>query len=114
WCLGDGLGEGMYGTLRRRVVEELLAALNSCDRTSVDDRAARLHVRHCSASHIEVREDVRPERSFELFVAAIFDRILMPLKRRVVDEDVDPTKSVYGRENSGVAKFVISNISWKK
>jgi hypothetical protein len=71
-------------------------------------------VRHCRASHIEIREDVRPERSLELFVREIFDRLLVPLERRVVDEDVDPAKSVYGRDNSGVAKFVIANVSWKK
>ena len=71
-------------------------------------------MRQCRASHIEVGEDVRPERALELFVRQIFDRLLMPLKRGVVDEDVDPTESVYGRENGGVAKIVIAYVAWKK
>ena len=62
----------------------------------------------------EIPEDVRPERSLDLFVREIFNRLLVPLERRAVDEDVDPTKSVYGRENRGVAKSVIENVTWEK
>ena len=63
------------------------------------------------ARHIEIRVDVRAERSIELFVGDVLDRFLVLLIGGVVDEDIQPAKH-FDRAVDGLgAEFRILHIA---
>src|SRR5687768_6698415 len=87
--LRERLGEGVDRALRRRVVEKLLAPFEPRDGARVDDARALGHVRERRLRHVEVAVDVRLESPVELLFGQVFDRLLVLLEGRVVDEDVE-------------------------
>ena len=63
--------------------------------------------------HVEVAEDVRLERSLELFVCQIFDRLLMLLICGVVHQNVDPAKHVDRRLDRRFAERRVAHVAGK-
>src|SRR5919107_2972940 len=88
-ALRERLREGVDRALRGRVVQKLFAPLQARYRARVDYGRALLHPFERGLRHEEVAVDVRLEGAVELLLGHVFERLLVLLEGRVVDEYVE-------------------------
>src|SRR3954469_8342180 len=101
----------MNRALGRRIIQKLLAAVETGDGPRVDDGRAFLQMRQGSARHVEVTEDVCLESPLELIVRDVRQTVLALLKGGVVNEDVESIEFIDDSLHSLFAELRIANVA---
>jgi len=104
----------MDGALSRGIIEQLFVSFESGDRSSVDNRAARLQMRDGGLRHVEIAINVGAEGVIPLLFADLFEVFLAVLKSSVVHENVELTILLESFLNCTLAEVRVGDITRNK
>src|SRR5690606_15708402 len=109
--LGERLGERVYRALGRRIVDQRLVAFESYHGAGIDDGGAGFHMGKRTLRHIEIAENVRPERLLPLLDGDLVQTCPVLLVSGVVDEHVQASQLAGDLFHRRLAKRRIPNVA---